>query len=113
MKSRPHTESPIASPDTLSSPENTRFFFKEREGTPGLAVDRQTSQRQKASGGSVESLVSLSITESEVSGQMGSISWKDTLKIPFLDGMALLALDLGHSWIADLIYLGSSSSPSK
>lgn len=74
-------------------------------------MDRHSKGRRLLEG--QQRAYSLNTAVSQVSGQMGSVTWKETLEIPSLNGMALLAPDLGHSWIADLTYLDPSSSPSK
>lgn len=101
------------SPGTLSSPEKFQILFQKKRGnTQGLVwVDRHFNSRRLLEG--QQRAYSLNTTVSQLSGQVGSVTWKETLEIPSLNGMALLAPDLGRSWIADLTYLDPSSSPSE
>lgn len=98
------------SPGTLSSPEKLQILFQIKRGNPRDCCE-WTKGRRLLEG--QQRAYSLNITVSQVSGQVGSVTWKETLEIPSLNGMALLAPDLGHSWIANLTYLDPSSSPSK
>lgn len=84
-------------------------FQRKRRHPEGLLwVDRHSKGRRLLEG--QQRAYSCNITVSWISSQEGSVTWKGTLEIPFLDGVALLAPDLGHSWIADLTYLDPSSS---